>query len=82
MIEGKDSLFAKPLSNIGGFAFDEKVPVVFKGMIRRSVPGYALEAFLVTETIDTHLERLRRAGFSQIFAWMQCLGLASFSALK
>lgn len=42
----------------------------------------ALEEVLVTETIETHLERLQRAGFCQSIVWMQCLGFASILALK
>lgn len=36
----KDTLFSKPLAEISGFRFDEKVVAVFPDMIRRSVPGY------------------------------------------
>lgn len=36
----RDSLFARPLGNIGNFVFDSSVARVFPDMIRRSVPGY------------------------------------------
>ncbi|MGC1506854.1 carboxy-S-adenosyl-L-methionine synthase CmoA [Ketobacter sp. MCCC 1A13808] len=36
----KDDLFAKPLSHLVDFVFDEQVASVFPDMIRRSVPGY------------------------------------------
>jgi len=35
-----DNLFAKPLTHLVDFAFDEQVASVFPDMIRRSVPGY------------------------------------------
>lgn len=41
MIAPKDTLYASPLGEIAGFAFDERVAGVFDDMIRRSVPGYA-----------------------------------------
>lgn len=36
----KDTVFAKALSSIPEFQFDEKVTQVFDDMIKRSVPGY------------------------------------------
>ncbi len=36
----KDQIYARPLEQIDGFKFDEKVAQVFPDMIRRSVPGY------------------------------------------
>ena len=36
----KDDIYALPLSNVGDFAFDERVVDVFPDMIARSVPGY------------------------------------------
>ena len=36
----QDNLFAKPLTHLVDFAFDEQVASVFPDMIRRSVPGY------------------------------------------
>jgi tRNA (cmo5U34)-methyltransferase len=38
----KDQVFAKPLSDVGAFEFDENVTRVFQDMISRSVPGYEL----------------------------------------
>lgn len=35
-----DSIYAKPLSKVSGFVFDEAVVDVFPDMIGRSVPGY------------------------------------------
>ena len=36
----KDNIYARPLEQISGFRFDEKVARVFADMIVRSVPGY------------------------------------------
>ncbi|MFT5664927.1 MAG: tRNA (cmo5U34)-methyltransferase [Gammaproteobacteria bacterium] len=38
----RDQVFAKPLSDIKAFEFDENVTRVFHDMISRSVPGYEL----------------------------------------
>ncbi len=38
----KDQVFAKPLSDVKAFEFNEKVARVFQDMISRSVPGYEL----------------------------------------
>lgn len=38
----KDRVFAKPLSNVKAFEFNEEVTRVFQDMITRSVPGYEL----------------------------------------
>lgn len=37
----RDTLFANPLDQVGGFQFDSTVVDVFPDMIKRSVPGYA-----------------------------------------
>ena len=44
MIEpsNKDKVFAKPLSDVKAFEFNESVARVFQDMISRSVPGYEL----------------------------------------
>ena len=36
----KDSIYATPLADVGGFVFDQKVADVFPDMLERSVPGY------------------------------------------
>lgn len=41
MGEGKDKLYAEPLTSVEAFRFDEPVALVFEDMIQRSVPGYA-----------------------------------------
>lgn len=42
----------------------------------------ALEDVLVPETIDTHLQRLRDAGFSSADVWFQCFNFVSILAVK
>ncbi|MCP4075946.1 MAG: carboxy-S-adenosyl-L-methionine synthase CmoA [Gammaproteobacteria bacterium] len=41
-ITNKDSVFAKPLTTVKAFEFDEEVTRAFDDMISRSVPGYDL----------------------------------------
>lgn len=43
----KDQVFAKPLSDVKAFQFDEQVARVFRDMISRSVPGYELLLHLI-----------------------------------
>jgi len=38
----KDQIFARPLSSVKAFEFDEEVTLAFDDMISRSVPGYDL----------------------------------------
>ena len=42
----------------------------------------ALENVLIPETKETHLQRLKETGFSQVFPLFQCLNFASFIAIK
>ena len=42
----------------------------------------ALENVLIPETLDTHIERLKKAGFNQINCWQQHLNFASMIAIK
>ncbi|MFT5032438.1 MAG: tRNA (cmo5U34)-methyltransferase [Bermanella sp.] len=42
----------------------------------------ALEDVLLPETINTHEQRLREAGFSSIDVWFQCFNFASLVAIK
>ncbi|MBB3047148.1 tRNA (cmo5U34)-methyltransferase [Litorivivens lipolytica] len=42
----------------------------------------ALENVLQPETIDTHEQRLARAGFSSVDVWFQCFNFASLVAIK
>lgn len=42
----------------------------------------ALENVLVPETVATHTERLRRAGFTSVDVWFQCFNFASLVAIR
>jgi len=42
----------------------------------------AIENVLIPETIDTHLQRLKLAGFSQAEIWFQCFNFVSIIAIK
>jgi tRNA (cmo5U34)-methyltransferase len=42
----------------------------------------AIEHYLVPETLDTHRQRLRNAGFSSVDVWFQCFNFASLIAIK
>lgn len=42
----------------------------------------ALDNVLIPETLSTHRERLRRAGFSSVDVWFQCFNFASLVAIK
>ena len=42
----------------------------------------ALENTLIPETTSTHLERLRKVGFSVVSVWFQCFNFVSILALK
>lgn len=42
----------------------------------------ALEAVLIPETVATHQERMKRAGFARSFLWYQCFNFVSFVAFK
>ncbi len=42
----------------------------------------ALEQVLIPETLSTHRERLRQAGFTSVDVWFQCFNFASLIAIK
>jgi len=42
----------------------------------------ALENVLIPDTLEVHLERARRAGFSQAHPWFQCFNFAALCAIK
>lgn len=42
----------------------------------------ALENVLLPETQETHIQRLKESGFSQVYTWFQCFNFASFIAIK
>lgn len=42
----------------------------------------ALEKTLLTETVSTHIERLRNVGFENVSTWFQCFNFVSILAVK
>lgn len=42
----------------------------------------ALEQVLIPETLGTHRDRLRQAGFTSVDVWFQCFNFASLIAIK
>jgi len=42
----------------------------------------ALENVLIPDTLDTHAQRLKQAGFSSSSVWFQCFNFASLIAIK
>jgi tRNA (cmo5U34)-methyltransferase len=40
----------------------------------------ALEQVLRTDTVETHVSRLKAAGFQEVHVWFQCLNWAAFAA--
>ncbi len=42
----------------------------------------ALEQVLIPETLGTHRDRLRKAGFTSVDVWFQCFNFASMIAIK
>lgn len=42
----------------------------------------ALENVLIPDTRNSHVERLRQAGFSQVHVWFQCFNFVSIVAVK
>lgn len=42
----------------------------------------AIEHVLIPETVDTHRDRLKAVGFSQVSLWFQSFNFASFIAIK
>jgi len=51
-LTSKDKVFAKPLTSVKAFQFDEQVTRVFDDMISRSVPGYELLVKLIALYAD------------------------------
>lgn len=42
----------------------------------------ALDKVLLPDTVDTHKERLHKAGFREVYTWFQCFNFASWLAIK
>jgi tRNA (cmo5U34)-methyltransferase len=53
---GKDRVFAKALSDVRAFEFNETVASVFHDMISRSVPGYALLLHMIDLYADIFIQ--------------------------
>lgn len=75
-IRKRDSLYSRPLDQVGGFCFDERVAEVFPDMIRRSVPGYGD----MVDMIGLVAERYAQPG-SRVYDLGCSLGAAVFSML-
>ncbi len=66
-LTSKDKVFAKPLTSVKAFEFDEEVTRVFDDMINRSVPGYELLVKLLALYADifvTHSSNVYDLGCS------------------
>lgn len=70
----KDAIYAKPLSDIAGFSFDQQVVAVFPDMIQRSVPGYST----IIAMTGVLAERYAQAG-SHCYDLGSSLGASSLS---
>jgi len=42
----------------------------------------SLDNVLISDTIDTHFERLKQAGFKKVYLWFQCFNFVSIVAFK
>ncbi len=42
----------------------------------------ALDQVLIPDTAASHMERLHKAGFKEVYTWFQCLNFASWLAIK
>lgn len=42
----------------------------------------SLEKVLVPESVETHISRLKQAGFVEVFVWFQCFNFVSLLAIK
>jgi tRNA (cmo5U34)-methyltransferase len=54
--DGKDRVFAKALSDVRAFEFNDTVANVFQDMISRSVPGYALLLHMIGLYTDIFIQ--------------------------
>lgn len=67
--------------------FEEGLHLAFKrangySELEISQKRTALERVLVPDTMESHLVRVRKAGFSQAFPWFQCFNFAALCAIK
>lgn len=70
----RDTLFSTPMTNLGDWAFDERVAEVFPDMLERSIPGYAN----IISIIGMLAERVVQPG-SQVYDLGCSLGAATLS---
>ncbi|WNO07723.1 carboxy-S-adenosyl-L-methionine synthase CmoA [Teredinibacter sp. KSP-S5-2] len=52
----KDDIYAHPLAEVSGFAFDQKVVDVFPDMIKRSVPGYSTIIHMIGQLAEKYAQ--------------------------
>lgn len=67
--------------------FQENAHIAFKkanaySELEISQKRTALEKVLIPDSIETHLDRLRKAGFDTVHQWFQCFNFVSFIAIK
>lgn len=74
MSDQYDNIYASPLAEVAGFAFDQSVVEVFPDMIKRSVPGYPT----IISMIGNLAERYAVAG-SQLYDLGCSLGAATLA---
>jgi tRNA (cmo5U34)-methyltransferase len=75
--------FAKPEEQ----TFQDKMHIAFKkanaySELEISQKRTALENVLIPDSIETHVDRLHKAGFESVQKWFQCFNFVSFIAIK
>jgi tRNA (cmo5U34)-methyltransferase len=67
--------------------FQENMHIAFKkanaySELEISQKRTALENVLIPDSIETHIDRLRKAGFESVHQWFQCFNFVSLIAIK
>lgn len=67
--------------------FQDKMHIAFKkanaySELEISQKRTALENVLIPDSVETHVERLHKAGFESVHQWFQCFNFVSFIAIK
>ena len=75
--------FAKPQEQ----TFQDNMHIAFKkanaySELEISQKRTALENVLIPDSIETHVDRLHKAGFESVHQWFQCFNFVSFIAIK
>ena len=75
--------FAKPEDQ----SFQDNMHIAFKkanaySELEISQKRTALENVLIPDSIETHVDRLHKAGFKSVHQWFQCFNFVSFIAIK